>query len=298
MQISCRFRKFLWHAGVAASTLTLLVGLTQPASAVDFAGTNNSSGKLLYIQTPNTDFTLSSVAGQPVGVTVAPGQEILYTISSVGEVHAFNPYTRTDVLLAKGFTTPTDIIVDPGCASMLVSDIGVNKVFRITFSSRAVTTFYNGPDTIGGLVYDNFGNLYANDLSLGAIVQFTTQGVITAQTPGPPLTALEGLTYDQKSASVFATSNTGQVLYQAPGGLSSVTTIPFAYGPVLEGVTSDGVGDLYVVGGTGTANNLYKYVESTGAVTQLNAVPGLDRIAIIPPGPCIHSLGTDQACEQ
>jgi hypothetical protein len=298
MQINGWFRKVLAGAGVTASTLTLLAGLTQSASAVDFAGTNNSGGKLLYIQNPNTDFTLSSVAGQPVGVAVAPGQEILYTISSLGQVHAFNPYTRADVLLAKGFTTPTDIVVNPGCASMLVSDIGVNKVFQITFATRAVTTFYNGPDTIGGLVYDNFGNLYANDLSLGAIVQFTSQGVITAQTPGPPLTALEGLTYDQKTASVYATSNTGQVIYQAPGGLSSVTTIPFANGPLLEGVASDGTGDLYVVGGNGTANNIYKYVVSTGVTTKVIAVPGLDRLAIIAPGPCIKSIGTDQVCSQ
>jgi hypothetical protein len=295
MQISSRFRKFLSYTSIAAFMITLLAALAPTASAVNFAGTDNKNSKLLYIQTPNTEFTLETVGAQPVGVVVAPGQLMIYAISSVGEVHVFNPYTKADTLLAKGFTTPTDIVVEPGCESILVSDIGVNKIFQVT-SSGVVSTFYNGPDTIRGLVYDTNANLFANDVSAGAIVQFTTQGVITAQTPGPALTALDSLTYDQKTNSLFATSNTGQVLYQAPDNLSSVTTIPFANGTVLEGITSNGSGTLYVVGGNGTTNNIYQYTVSTGVTTKLNTVPGLDRISIIASGPCLKSLGTDQSC--
>jgi sugar lactone lactonase YvrE len=204
-----------------------------------------------------------------------------------------------DTTLATGLTTPVDIAMEPGCQTILVSDIGVNKVFRINLATHAVTTLYNGPDKIQGLTYDNLGNLFANDDQLNAIVQInTTTGVIENQTPsGSPMTALEGLTYDPYTQELFATSTTGQVLYEVATTLATVTPIPFTTEPTLHGIVSNGQGNLYIVGTNGTTSYLLQYTISTGIEKTLNKVPGLEDMAPIPFGPCPKAGGVSaEAC--
>lgn len=277
--------------------LGLMVALTATASATNLVGTDNVNNKLLYLTTPKTNFTMFTTGAQPSGVVIGPFQQIIYALSATGQVHAFNPYNDTDTLLVSGLTSPLDVVMDPGCKSFLISDPGANKIYRFTFTGNVLSTFYSG-DNIRGIVYDTGGNLFANDLTLNAVVQFSTGGVIVNQTPSSsPLSAADGLTYDAKTRDLFATSSTGQVIYQITDSLLTVTTIPFAHGPVLEGITSDGAGDLYVVGGTGTSNVLYEYTISTGATKTLNSAGGLDRVALVPFGPCISSGGTIPACQ-
>ena len=185
------------------------------------------------------------------------------------------------------------------CKSILVIDIGVNKIFRIMLSNHALTTFYNGPDKMRGLVYNTNAQLFANDDQLNAIVQLDVTGTIVNQTPpNSPLTALEDLTYDKKTNALFATSNTAQVIYRVSNDLTTVSAIRFPGAPVLEGIVSDGGGSLYVVGVNGTTSTIFKYAIITNTQTTLNTVPGLDDIALIPFGPCIKSGGTAAACEE
>jgi len=278
------------------SVLGLIIALAAIASATNLVGTDNVNGKLLYLTTPKTNFTMFATGTQPTGIVVGPDQEIIYALSATGQIHMFNPYNNTDTLMVSGLTTPLDIVMDPGCKSFLISDPGANKIYRFTFAGNVLTTFYSG-DTIRGIVYDTGGNLFANDVTLNAVVQFTSMGVVTNQTPSSsPLTAPEGLTYDNKTRDLYATSSTGQVLYQITDSLLTVTTIPFAHGPELEGITSDGQGNLYVVGGNGTSNVLYEYTVSTGTLKTFNSAGGLDRIALVPFGPCISSGGTIPGC--
>lgn len=274
----------------------------QPALAAKLVGTDINSGRLLYITTPSVAVSMFTTAtgGKPDGVLVGPNQEIIYTLSGTGSVHIFNPYIRTDSTLATGLVNPVELLMQPGCQSILVSDIGVNKIYSISLSTRAVTTFYNGPDKMQGLTYDKFGNLFANDDQLNAIVQLdTTTGVIVNQTSATtPLTALEGLTFDTFTNNLFATSNTGQVLYQVSDDLGTIVTIPFSGEPFLHGLLSDGAGNLYVVGGDGTNSKIFQYVITTGAQNTLNTVSGLEDIARIPFGPCPKGGGTAAAvCE-
>jgi len=278
-------------------TVAMLLALTASASATSLVGTDNANGKLLYLTTPKTNFTMFTTEAQPTGIVVGPFQQIIYAVSATGQVHLFNPYNDTDTLLVSGLTTPLDVVMDPGCKSFLISDPGANKIYRFTFTGNVLSTFYSG-DNIRGIVYDTSGNLFANDLTLNAVVQFTTGGIITNQSPSSsPLTAADGLTYDAKTRNLFATSSTAQVIYQITDSLLTVTTISFAHGPVLEGISSDGQGDLYVVGGTGTSNVLYEYTVSTGTTKTLNSAGGLDRVALVPFGPCISSGGTIPACQ-
>jgi sugar lactone lactonase YvrE len=279
--------------------LTLAAGFSQPVSATKLVGVDINSGKLLYIVTPNTVVTISSTGVKPDGVILGPDQQIIYALSGAGEVHSFNPYTHTDATLAKGLTTPVNIVLEPGCKSILVSDIGVNKIFRITLSKPVVTTFYNGPDKMQGLVYDTNAQLFANDDQLNVIVQLDMTGTIVNQTSGnSPLTTLDGLTYDKKTNALYATSNTGMVVYKASTDLTTVSAINFPGAPILEGIVSDGQGSLYVVGVNGTTGTIFKYAILTATQTTLNTVPGLDDISLIPLGPCIKNGGTTAGCEE
>jgi len=281
----------------AALLLAIAAGISNNALATKLVGTDINSGKLLYIVTPNTVVTIASTGVKPDGVILGPNQEIIYALAGVGEIHIFNPYIQTDTLLAKGLTTPVNIVLEPRCKSILVSDVGVNKIFRIMLANKAVSTFYNGPDKMQGLVYDTSGNLFVNDVSLNAIVQLDGTGTIINRTPiSVPLTTLDGITYDHFTRAIFATSSTGQVLYRATTDLSTVSTISFPGKPILDGIISDGQGTLYVVGSDGTTSMLYKFVIVSSTQTPQNTIPGLDDIAIIPSGPCIRG-GTAGACE-
>jgi len=298
MQIRHLISRFLSIAAQAGLMLAFTTVLLLPASATEFMGVDINSGKLLYIVAPKTAVTLANTGARPDGVILGPYQQIIYALAGAGEVHSFNPYTKTDTTLATGLSAPVNIVLEPGCKSILVSDIGVNKIFRITLSNHALTTFYNGPDKMEGLVYTAAAQLFANDDQLNAIVEFDSNGNIIAQTSSnTPLTTPDGLTYDAHTNALYATSNTGQLIYQVSTDLTTVTTISFPVAPVLEGIVSDGGGNLYVVGVNGATSTIFKYTILTAKQTTLNTVPGLDDIALIPPGPCIKSRGTSSVCE-
>jgi len=203
-----------------------------------------------------------------------------------------------DITLATGLTTPVDLVMEPGCKTILVSDIGVNKIYRINLTTHVLTTLYNGPDKIQGLTFDTSGNLFAADNQLNAIVQLdTVSGSILNQTSaGSPLNSLEGLTYDGYTKQLFATSNSGQVLYEVTTDLSTIATLSFTAEPVLHGIVSDGKGNLYVVGANSTTSFVLQYGISSGITQTLNNISGLEDIAPLFFGPCIKGRTGDSAC--
>jgi streptogramin lyase len=293
MQVRHLVNRFLTSG---AWMLTLVAVLFGQVSATEIVGVDVNSGRLLYIQTPKTVVTIANTGTNPDAVILGPYQQIIYALAGAGEVHSFNPYTHTDATLATGLSSPFNIVLEPGCKSILVSDTGVNKIFRIMLSNGALTTFYSG-DKIEGLVYDTNGNLFASDDQLNAIVEFNSAGAIIDQTSSnSPLTTPDGLTYDAHTGALYASSNTGQIIYKVSLDLTTVSTISFPVAPVLAGIVSDGAGNLYVVGVNGTTSTIFKYAILTATQTTLNTVPGLDDIALIPHGPCIKSHGTDSSC--
>ncbi len=297
MQIRHVMTRFLSRGVRAALMLGLTAVLLQPASAAEFVGVD-ISGKLLYMPSSKTVITIANTGAKPDGVILGSYELIIYALAGPGEVHSFNPYTKVDTTLATGLSSPANMVLEPGCKSILVSDVGVNKIFRIMLANHALTTFYSGPDKIEGLAYDDNGDLFANDEPLNAIVEFSFDGAIINQTPSNvPLTAPDGLTYDAHTSALYATSNTGQVIYSAPTTLATVSSIKFPVAPVLQNVVSDGGGNLYVVGVNGTTGTIFKYAIVKAITTTLNTAPGLDDIALIPPGPCIKIPGTDSECE-
>jgi hypothetical protein len=285
----------------AALILAVAAILCQPVFAAEFVGTDINGGHLLYLTTPTKSATILTTGAKPDGVILGPFQQIIYVLSGAGEVHIFNPYRHSDSTLATGLSTPVGLVLEPGCKTILVSDVGLKKIFRITLSTHAVTTFYNGPDTIQGLTYDKSGNLFAADDQLSAIVQFNpTTGQIINQTPVSwPLTALEGITYDAFTGELFATSNTGQVVYEVTTNLVSISTIAFAQEPFLDGIISDSHGNLYVVASDGTNGTIVQYSITYATQTTLDTAPGLNNIAPILSGPCIKTGGVAvEACDE
>jgi hypothetical protein len=298
MQMRHGMKRFVTRGVHAVLMLALTAALLESASATEFVGVDTVDGKLLYMPTSRTAFTLATTGTNPDGVIVGPYEQLIYALAAAGEVHSFNPYTKIDTTLATGLTTPVNIVLQPGCRSILVSDIGVNKIFQVELESHALTTFYSGPDKIVGMTYDNLGDLFATDQTLNAIVEFSFAGTITNQSPsGSPLTAPDGLAFDAHTSALYATSNTGQVIYSAPLNLATVNSISFPVAPVLDGIVSDGGGNIYVVGVKGTTGTIFKYEITKGVTTTLNTAPGLNDIALIPPGPCIKAPGTESECE-
>src|SRR5580692_641842 len=293
MQVRHLVNRFLTSSAWMLALVAVLFG---QVSATEIVGVDVNSGRLLYIQTPKTVVTIANTGTNPDAVILGPYQQIIYALAGAGEVHSFNPFTHTDATLATGLSSPFNIVLEPGCKSILVSDTGVNKIFRIMLANGALTTFYSG-DKTEGLVYDTNGNLFASDDQLNAIVEFNSAGAIINQTPsGTPLTTPDGLTYDAHTNALYATSNTGQIIYKVSMDLTTVSVISFPVAPVLAGIVSDGSGNLYVVGVNGTTSTIFKYALLTATQTTLNTVPGLDDIALIPRGPCIKSFGTDSSC--
>jgi len=277
-------------------TLVFIAGLLGQVSATELVGVDVNSGKLLYIQTPKTVVTIATTAAMPDAVIFGSYEQIIYALAGTGQIHIFNPYTKADTTLVTGLSSPVNIVLEPGCKSILVSDTGVNKIFRVILSTGALTTFYSG-DKIEGLVYDSNGDLFANDDVLNATVEFNSAGAIIGQTPsGSPLTTPDGLTYDAQTNALYASSNTGQIIYKISLDLTTVTVISFPVAPVLTGIVSDGAGNLYVVGVNGATSTIFKYAVPTATQTTLNTVPGLNDIALVPRGPCIKSHGTDSTC--
>src|SRR5271154_525653 len=116
----------------SAWTLAVIAGLLGQVFATELVGVDVNSGRLLYIQSPKTVVTIANTGANPDGVILGPYQQIIYALAGAGEVHSFNPYTRIDTTLATGFSSPDSIVLEPGCKSILVSDTGADKIFRIT----------------------------------------------------------------------------------------------------------------------------------------------------------------------
>src|SRR5579863_9467661 len=119
-----------------AALLVLTAALVQSASATEFVGVDIQNGKLVYIVSPKTVVTIANTGAKPDGVVLGPYQQIIYTLAGAGEVHSFNPYTKIDTTLATGLSSPVNIVLEPGCKSILVSDTGVNKIYRIILASH------------------------------------------------------------------------------------------------------------------------------------------------------------------
>ena len=202
---------------------------------------------------------------------------VIYTALSAGEVRSHNPNTTADSLIASlgSSSLPADVALEPGLTTMLVSEFGGGKIDRIDLVNPLHPVVQLWPPANGagsgnpeGLAYDNAGHLFANlgvrGVSTDPPKKYVAQinpvtGAILQQSPCPPgggppcLPSLDGLTYDSFTHMLYAASTFGKTVFQINPINLSVVDLGQTYGWNsqfgFDGITSDGLGHLFVVSG-------------------------------------------------
>lgn len=262
------------------------------------------SGQQLEVTDVNTLVTTTlentpAANGYPDSLIFDTSGNLLYTeygvyTGTAGEIRSFNLTTKADNLVVGGLAKETvDLALDPGGASLLVSNRGAGEIDRVTLPSGPSTTL-NGSftgDGLNGLAYDATGNLWAVNNTNRTLNELdpTTGAILHSYSVGGTA-YLDGMTFDPVTGNLFI----------ADGGcMEEMTTLGADLGckgsfGVLDGVESDGKGDI-IVADTG-AGKVGQYDISTGVSSDLFSAPGLDDIAPVaglgapPPAPEPGSL--------
>jgi sugar lactone lactonase YvrE len=211
-------------------------------------------------------------------------QRAIYTLHFAGEVRRYDPSNATDVGIASGLSFPADIALEPGGNTMLVSEIWAGKIDRINLTTSAVTPLLTGGGHPEGLAYvgnrlfANLGNRYGGPTGKYVAEINPVNGSILATSPG--LDSLDGLTYDSYSGRLYASSLYGNyVLSINPNNLSDVQNVSSKLGniPGPDGITSDGVGNIFIA--AGGDEYIYQLDLVNNTLAQNTYVYGLDDLA-------------------
>jgi sugar lactone lactonase YvrE len=244
--------------------------------------------------TNNTIYTVDTVTkvvtpvlntGQPLdSLFFDPSGRIIYDELDNGTVMAFNPKTLSNVLLASNIAQPIDMALEPNQSTFLVSAASSNSLVRVSLAGGTVGSPLNLSGRPDGIIYDNTGRLFVN-ISSGfqnnnsQVVQLNpTTGAVIA-TSGNTGIFLDGLTYDSFSGFLYASDyNNGKILKINPNTLTFTDLTPL--GAALnqpDGITSDGLGNLYIA----SRNNatVIQYNIATNTDTAIAMINGLDDLA-------------------
>jgi len=272
----------LKHLVGTSALLAVLVGPAASASAEILYFTLPGTQQIQVADTSTHSTTpLFSTVGEPDSLLFdTSGNNILYTNLGNHEVRMYNRTTHLDSQLAGGFTLPADLALEPGGGSVLVSDYLGGSIYRINLSTQQVHQLGNYGGNPQGMAYDGSGRLFANlgTRSYGA-TSFLAEldpvtGAIIRQTA--PQYSLDGLIFDPFSKELFATSTYGQGIFQIDPNTLAVSPLPNSTGVDLDGLTSDGAGNLYIAGDT---YGIYRYNLATHTLVQDTSALGIDDLA-------------------
>ena len=259
-----------------ATGLMLLGASVMSASAATLYVTNFSSGQILSLNTLTKATTVvATVGNNPDSIVFDSAGRIIYSVYNTGQVRVYNIGTATDSLLASGFSNfgTVDLALEPGGATVLLSDRGNSTLRRINVTTGATTNVgsvgaFSG---LNGIAYDGSGNLYVA-LGNNTVVQVnpSTGAVIrtSAAVPG----GIDGMTYDSVSNKLWTLSGCLSSL-----DLATLTPSACVSGSTSgDGVVSDGAGSLYLAAGS----VVQQYTISSGVFSNVsNTISGLDDIA-------------------
>jgi sugar lactone lactonase YvrE len=268
-------------------------------SGIVLAGSGQARAALLYATAltnnqidavdtvANTVTTFLNTPSAADSIIFDGSGRLIYTELYANSVWRYDPITLTNVMLASGFGTPADMVLEPGGNSMLVSDYSGGSVFRINLTNNTVTTLLSPGGNPEGLAYDgnrlfvNLGLRYGGPTAKYVAEINPTNGAILAVSPG--LNSLDGLTYDPYSGRLFASSVLGNTVYAIdPNNLSNVTDLSSKLGsiPAPDGITTDGTGDVFVASSDSLGDgHVYQIDLINHTLTQKTYVPGLDDLA-------------------
>ena len=265
------------------SGAVLALGYVPAAKGSTLYATSIVTNQILKVDTVTGSVVpiLNSAGGVDSLVFDSAGR-IIYSQAASGGVRRFDPATGIDELLAGGLLVPADLALEPGGNSVLVSQFGGGVISRIDLLTNALTTLGTYGGNPEGLAYDASGRLFANlgvrdifaDKYLAELDPIT--GAILQQSPG--ITSLDGLTYDSYTGQLFASLLFGNLVCRYnPDSLAAGPTFCHGVIPGPDGLTSDGLGNLFIAA-TGAAS-IYRYNIPTDTITQQTFVLGLDDLA-------------------
>ena len=306
--------------GAVGILMTVSTSLADPPPSVNILYGTASYEIFSFDLATNTKTTLLNTftnlhcwygSCQPDSLVTDTAGRIVYTMKDTGQVHRFLPGVPTsDVVLASGLVNPSDIVMDPSGASVLVSetaDGGGHKIARIALCAVPPCTVaklgggagisYAIADGPHGLAFAG-PNLFANigDRTGGASNSHLAQinpatGAISA-VPGQfsvTLSGLDGLVFNPWNSMLYATSVLSGLVYEFnPVNVTTPTRSLFAGqfpGAAVDGLTYDLAGNLFIAGYSTNAgaSKLFWCSITTGSCTSLANILGI--IDVVRPTP-------------
>jgi IPTL-CTERM motif len=287
--MSIRPKHLSW---LSIASLSLIACLDSHAATV-FGTIFTNPGQIVRIDTNSHQVTpVRAVGAFPDSIIFDSSGRLIYTVFGANQVRRFDPATSSDVVVNGGFSGPLDLALEPGGATVLVSNNTSPRIDRLDLNTGVVTSFLPGVGG-GGITYDASGRLFA--VLPGMIAELNPQtGAVLQNTPGTLV--FDGLTFDPLSGSLFASNGSGGQLFRfdrtnlAAGGQLLATLI--GPGGFVDGVVADGTGNLFVAVrnvGDESMSGLFQVNATTGAFLQVASAPFLDDIAPLaglgaPPG--------------
>jgi hypothetical protein len=272
--------------------LAVLVLAAAPASAdqfffyTNFGNSLSQQGSIQRLNlTTGTDTAIVTGLTTPDSLIFSSPTTIVYTQTN-GRLNQVNTDGSGNTTIASGFDFNQDLALDPGGASVVMSDTDHHNVVRINLSTGTSTVLAHFASPVRGIVYDAAGRLFVNvDNFQGSggpdqIVQIDplTGAVINSlNLPRPG----DGLTYDPSTGSLWAASVLDASVMRIADDLSSVsrldctdtdTTICFIY----DGVEADGNGNIDLANVNGYID---QYNVASGIFSFLAPAPGIDDLA-------------------
>lgn len=252
-------------------------------AATVFGTLFTNPGQIVRIDTVSHQVTPVLTTGAfPDSIVFDSSGRLIYTVFGANQVRRFDPTTSSDTLVSGGFSGPLDLALEPGGATVLVSNNTSPRIDRLNLGTGAVTPFLSGVGG-GGVTYDGSGRLFA--VLPGRVAELNPQtGAVLQSTPG--VLVLDGLAFDPQSGNLFASNGSGGQLFRfdrnnlAAGGQLLATLI--GPGGFVDGVVADGAGNLFVAVRNITnesLSGLFQVNATSGAFQQVATVPFLDDIA-------------------
>ncbi len=205
--------------------------------------------------------TGSGVVPSEIVYSIIGGNRIgAYTCSSFATNGTCNGASTNTVLSSSSlFNAPSDIAVDPGGATFLVSNSMNNTVDRVNVTTGTATLFKDFGMRPDGLAYDAAGDLFVvlNENEVAQINSTTGAIIKTISTPNQA----DGLTYDSTNNTLYVGSDGGG-FYTVNTSLTSATFTGLTLPPGSE------------IDGVAAAGNLLYLIERDIAGLQYNLTTG------------------------
>jgi hypothetical protein len=260
------------YGGVAVgqSTGNIFIPQQNQASVDAFASDPGSGGTLL------TTARFDSIGIYPLNVAVDPGNGALYvsdTTYSVGIAKAVSDgaptpaYTVDFGFAPAGLLGPGALAVDPVTHDLLAIDSSSKRVFRLSSSTGATISSFDGSDTSGGafqapssVAVGPTGTIYVVDMAGARVERFSAAGTSIDALPMPDAAQPTSVAVNPQNGNIAVLLHRGNQVYIQGYTAAGAQTFAARITPVVTGLGASsaiawdgGTGRIYVSDGNGNA---------------------------------------------